>query len=217
MSLALLVLDGPQKGKELPLQKDYVFESSFYGDEEMGTKHAAIGIDQNFSWNINVLGKEMIRVGSKETDQVSLILGLVFHLGQTGFKVIEPKPLHFEDWEDAAKSWLTEQNWQAQQTDFFFFLYPVRLTFLQGPQADEFFTISYGPRVMGFNNMDLNIKDPQQPQKLVRFYQIGDTAYVENLAGDKVLVNKLQFDHHAIADGDRLTFGMNQVELAILK
>jgi hypothetical protein len=72
--------------------------------------------------------------------------------------------------------WIAEQSWEPKQTDFFFFLYPVRMTFLSGPQSDEFFTISYGPRLMGFNSFDLNIKDPSQPKEILRFYQIGETA-----------------------------------------
>ena len=126
-----------------------------------------------------------------------------------------------EGWEEGLTDWLSEQDWQAKQTDFFFFLYAIRLTFLSGPQSDEFLTISYGPREMGFNNFDLNIKDPSQPKKIVRFYQIGESAYVENMAGgldsDKVLVNKNRFDHHAIADGDKLQFGAYLIEFTILR
>ena len=219
--LALSILDGPLKGKNFSLRKNLILKGSDFSDEEMGKLHAEVFIDQNMSWSIKSLDDNKIRIGSGEVDRISLILGLVFHLGQTGFKVVEKPALKLEGWEEALTDWVEEQAWESKQTDFFFFLYPVRMTFLSGPQSDEFFTISYGPREMGFNNFDLNIKDPTQPKKIVLFYQIGETAYVENRAGgldsDKVLVNKNRFDHHAISDGDRLQFGTHLIEFTILR
>lgn len=217
MFLALQVLDGPLKGQEISLRKNFVFSGHSFSDEEMGENHCLVDFDQNFSWNIRCLEDFKVRVSSNESSAVSLIPGLVFHVGQTGFKVIEKAPLYFEDWEDAIKGWLIEQNWDTKTTDFFFFLYPIRLTFVSGPQADEFLTISYGPRMMGFNNLDLNLKDPFLPEELVKFYQIGEQAYVENLSADKVFINKQSFHQHPIADGDKLSFGSSVVELTILR
>ena len=220
-NLALYVLSGPLKGKTLVLRKNFILGRSFFSDEEMGDAHAKIDIDQNLSWNISALSTHKIRIGSAESGRISLILGLIFHLGQTGFKIIERPSLNLEGWEAGLTDWMTKQRWEQKPTDFFFFLYPVRMTILSGPQADEFFTISYGPRIMGFNNLDLNIKDPSLPQIIVKFYQIGETAYVENLFGgqatDKVLVNKNRFDHHAVTDGDRLQFGAHLIEFTILR
>jgi hypothetical protein len=220
-TLALVILDGPRKGNMLSLRNEAVFCGGYFSDEEMGNKHAGVFLDQNLSWNIRALDKNKIRIGLDETDRISLILGLVFHLGQTGFKVIEKPKLRLGGWEEGLTDWLNEQSWEEQKTEFFFFRHPVQMTFLTGPQTNEFFTISYGPRVMGFNCFDLNIKDPTVPKKLVRFYQVGETAYIEKLSihepGYKVLVNKNQFDHHAISPGDRLQFGQHLLELTLLK
>jgi len=220
MLLALQILDGPHKGQRLALRKDYVFSGDFFNDQEMGKKHASVYVDQSFSWNISSLDSNKIRIGLSESDKISLIPGLIFHLGQTGFKVVEPSSIfqdQNEDWEQLVVAWLQEQSWGEVSTEFFFFLNPVRLNFLQGPQADEFYTLSYGPRLMGHNQIDLNLTDPSLPSQLVRFYQIGETAYIENLAGEKVLLNKNNFDHHAIAEGDLLQFGHNIISLSILR
>lgn len=221
MSLALTILDGPLKGKLISLKKNQILSGPFFSDEEMGNKHASVHIDSDLSWNIMCLDNNKMRVGLGETTKISLIPGLIFHLGQTGFKVVEKPKLNLEGWEEGLTDWMSEQSWEQKQTDFFFFLYPVRMTFLSGPQSDEFFTISYGPRTMGFNSFDLNIKDPSQPKEILRFYQIGETAYIENLVGglqsDKVLVNKNRFDHHPISDGDRIQFGPHLIEFTILR
>jgi hypothetical protein len=217
MNFALQILNGPLKGRQLSLRRDFVFSSSYFSDEEMSTDHAVLDVDHDFSWNIKGLKSNRVRLGSRETPQATLFKGLVFHLGQTGFKVIEVPPLTFADRDEALLFWLKSQSWEQKTTDFFFFLTPLRLTFRHGPQADEFFTISYGPRELGFNNLDLNIKDPSQPHKILRFYQTGDRPYVENLAGDKVLVNKALFHHHALLDGDQISFGMNQIEISSVR
>ena len=221
MSLALTILDGPLKGKMISLKKNYILSGDFFSDDVMSNQHAVVDIDSNLSWNISCLDENKIRVGLGETNKISLISGLVFHLGQTGFKVTDKPKLNFRGWESGLTDWISEQCWEQKQTDFFFFLYPIRMTFLSGPQSDEFFTISYGPRTMGFNSFDLNIKDPSQPGEILRFSQVGESAYIENLVdglkSDKVLVNKNRFDHHPISDGDRIQFGPHLIELTILR
>ena len=217
MKLALLVLDGTHKGLVINLRENYVFSSGYFGDEEMSSVHAETYLDSNFLWKIRSLGANKIRAGSSEGVSLSLIQGLVFHMGQTGFKVIEKPPVSFQRWEDGLVDALESDNWEPVLTEFFFYLYPVRMTFLQGPQTDEFFTLSYGPRVMGYNSLDLNIKDPTQPEQIAKFFQVGETAYIESLCGNKIQINGKPFTQHPIESGDQIIFGANLVELSILK
>lgn len=217
MKLALQVLDGPHKGQLITMRENYIFSSGYFGDPEMSSVHAEIYLDQNFVWKIRALDGNKIRAGSSEGAQLSLIHGLILHMGQTGFKVVERPQPAFEKWEEGLVEFLESDTWEPLLTEFFFYLYPVRLTFLQGSQTDEFYTLSYGPRVMGFNNLDLNIKDPTQPEKIAKFFQVGETSYIESLCGDKILINGQPFSQHAIDTGDRLTFGANLVELSIIK
>lgn len=217
MGLALQVLDGVQKGKVISLRDGFIFSTDYYRDPEMSEKHAEIKLDSNFFWKINALGDNTIRAGLVESASFSLIAGFVFHLGQTGFKAIEKKPGQSIIWQDQVVDYLKAQTWRPKQTELFFFLYPVRLTFLQGPQTDEFYTVSYGPREMGFNNLDLNLIDPEAPAKVVKFFQVGETAYIENLCGDKALINGEKFHQHALFSGDKLTFSSYTIELSILR
>lgn len=217
MRLALQVLDGPQKGKIISPRENFTFSSDYFGDPEMSAVHAEIYLDSNFVWKIKALGDSKLRAGSSEGPSLSLISGLIFHMGQTGFKVIEKQKDSDATWEQKLVSFLEAEVWEPRLTEFFFYLYPVRLTFLQGPQTDEFYTLSYGPRSMGFNSLDLNIKDPTQPGQIAKFFQVGETAYIETLCGDKLLMNGKLFTQHPIENGDLLTFGSNSVELSILK
>lgn len=217
VKLALQVLDGPQKGKVITMRENYVFSSVFFGDPEMAAIHAEIYLDSNFLWKVRALDGNKIRAGSSEGVSLSLLNGLIFHMGQTGFKVVEKVKSTTSSWEEELVEFLETDSWEPILTEFFFYLYPVRLTFLQGPQTDEFYTLSYGPRQMGFNSLDLNIKDPAQPGQIAKFFQVGETAYIESLCGDKILINGQPFTQHPIENGDQLSFGANVVELSILK
>lgn len=185
----------------------------------MKPEHAKIFLDQNNNWKINSLDGSKIRVSVDELEAVSLMPGLIFHLGQTGFKVIERSHPLASEWETVSADFIDKLSLEAgSQSELFFFLLPVQIRFIQGPQSGEIYTLSYGPRTLGFNNLDLNIKDPTVPQELLRFTQVGDKVVVENLADEKtILVDKKSFKKHTLTGTDRFNFGSNIIEMTILR
>lgn len=221
MKLELEVIDGTQKGKRIPLknglQLGRLTRPLSFEDGQMADLHGILGYDQKNNWNIECLAPNKLRLGFEEVERAQLIVGLIFHLGQTGFKVVERPAPRYESWEEGMKDWLSSNPGRQLANDIFFFLNPVRLTFLQGPQYEEFYTLSYGPREIGFNNLDLNIKDPSAPARVARFTQIGDQVYIENLCGSKAVLNDKPFDQKPIQNGDCLTIASNVIELSILK
>ncbi|MGZ3691214.1 MAG: hypothetical protein ACXVAX_06910 [Pseudobdellovibrio sp.] len=221
MRLELEILDGTNKGKRLALRNGLVVgkavDSLYFDDEAMGELHAVINIDSNKSWNIECLGDNKIRLGFEEVSRARLIIGLVFNLGQTGFKVVQREARQIGAWTGEIKTWLENNPGpRFQPPDLFFFLKPIRLSFIQGPQFEEVYTLSYGPRVLGYNNLDLNIKDPTAPQLVAKFFQVTDKTYIENLGGEKVTLNGNTFDQHLVTSGDKLKVGSNVIELSLL-
>lgn len=221
MRFALEILDGPNKGARLLLRNGITIGKTsadflVSGDSEMADLHAAIVFDLKKSWNIECLAPNVMRLGFEEVSRATLILGLIFHLGQTGFKVVEHVPKSHGSWRDSFKEWLLENPGRQTATEVFFFLRPVRLSFAQGPQYEEVYTLSYGPRVLGFNNLDLNIKDPSAPPLVAKFFQIGDQVYVENLCGDVATINGQAFDQHPLISGDILRVSSSVIELSLL-
>lgn len=217
--MTLQIIDGRLRSTAIPLKKDFIFASAFFKDLEMQKEHAQITVDHNFNWKINSLGTSKIRLGSDEVDSISLIPGLIFHLGQTGFKVIERAHPKINEWEQISAEFIDKLDLQTTpKSGLFFFLFPVQLHFIQGPQAGTIYTLSYGPRVLGLNQLDLDLKDPAQPHELLKFLQVGDKTIVENLSTENaILVNNTNFTQHTLSHGDRLTFGSNIVEVALLK
>ncbi len=221
MRLQIEVLDGPQKGKRITLQKGLLIgrktEQLDIGDQMMAPQHGVVDSDNKNAWNFECLAPALARVGSVEMARVSLLLGLVFHLGQTGFKVVEKTSLGIEAWDTNLVDWLKENPGHPKQTDFLFFLNPISLAFVQGPQYEQFSTLSYGPRILGHGSLDIHLVDPSCPPQVARFFQVADRCYVENLCGERATINSNSFDQHPIKDGDRLKVNSTIIELSMIK
>ena len=157
-----------------------------------------------------------MRMGFEEVGRATLIQGLIFHLGQTGFKVVEHTQSLDGPWPEKMKDWLENNPGRPTATEIFFFLRPVRLSFIQGPQYEEVYTLSYGPRELGYNHLDLTLKDPSSPPRVARFFQIGDQVYIENLCADKASINGKPFDQHVVNNGDILRVTSSVIELSLL-
>ena len=220
MRLELEVLDGVNKGKRIALRNSLVVgkavDSLIFDDDAMGELHAIVSYDQKKSWNIECLGENRLRLGFDEVVRARLIVGLVFNLGQTGFKVVERVSREISSWQDSMKDWFENNPGPKTDSEIFFFLKPIRLSFIQGPQYEEVYTLSYGPRELGHNHLDLNIKDPAVPALVARFFQVADQVYVENLGGEKITINGNTFDQHLVSSGDKLKVVSNVIELSLL-
>lgn len=240
MRLELEILDGPNKGKRLMLRnglilgrahdraqsnapgrvsKDEIVGSHsdfFFDDPEMSKNHAVITIDQKNNWNIECLAPNKMRLGFVEVPRAALILGLVFHLGQSSFKVVERVSAASGPWRESLKKWLENNPAQQTSTEICFFARPIRLSFIQGPQYEEVYTISYGPRQLGYNSLDLDLKDSATPPRVVKFFQTDTQPYIENLCGNAATINGAAFERHIICSGDVLRVASNAIELSFL-
>ncbi|MBC7464838.1 MAG: hypothetical protein H7256_02505 [Bdellovibrio sp.] len=221
MRLEIEVLDGNQKGKRIGLTIGLLFgrkiNNLVFADKMIAEAHAVLMLDHRNSWSIECLDPNTVRIGLSELLKIALIPGLIFHFGQTGFKVVEKGELQVSNWSDGLIKWFKENPAKQKDSEIFFFLRPLRLTFVQGPQYDQFLTIAYGPRVLGYNSLDLHLSDPMAPRMVARFLQAGEQAYIENLCGNKALINSKSFDQHPIQDEDLLKIGSTIIELSILK
>jgi hypothetical protein len=207
--MTLLILDGPHKSTYVPLIKDYIFKGSIFNDPKMQAAHCKIILDHNLNWKINSLQKNKIRVGSQEVSSVSLLLGLVFNIGGTGFKVVDRILPSLQNWEIFSADFLDKLEIKNKLSErFFFFLNPIQITFIQGPQSDEIYTISYGPRLMGYNQLDLNIRDSIVPNEYLKFTQNGDQVLIEDLVSKEV---------HVLNETLKISFGSNIIEITQLK
>ena len=99
----------------------------------------------------------------------------------------------------------------------FFYLLPLRLSFIKGPQAGDFYTMSYGPRMLGFNQTDLNLLEPGLPKEAIHFTIDNLRPKIKKGSEFKVLVNDEVLSEHYLNDGDMIKIGINEIEISILK
>lgn len=225
LRLSLQILTGPQKGQNFPLYQGQVFHGSHFGDEDMLENHAVVNIDSSQLWSVRtetVPGQKMyasakIRIGSTETERIALIPGVIFHLGQTGFKVVEiPVNRQFDPLTETAK-WLEKQTWTQKKPSVFFYLLPLRLSFIKGPQSGDYYTLSYGPRILGFNQTDLNLLEPGLPKEAIHFTLDQLRPKIKKGSDFPVFINNEVLEEHFIEDGDMIKIGTNEIEISILK
>ncbi|MEK6627600.1 MAG: FHA domain-containing protein [Bdellovibrionota bacterium] len=232
MRFELEILDGKNKGRRLMLRNGLMIgrgpkkdptvapelqqQKIAFDDPEMAEAHVVINYDSNKSWNIECLAPNKIRLGFAEVERAVLIVGLIFNIGQTGFKVVEHEAKNKGPWKEELKAWLEKNPGYPSSTEIFFFSRPIRLSFIQGPQYEEAYTLSYGPRELGYNCLDLDIKDPSSPPRVAKFFQIGAQVYIENLCGAAATINGGAFEQHKIAQGDVLRIGSSTIELSTL-
>lgn len=221
MKLELQIIDGPHKGKSFSLKNGLHVGQSLnslnWEDSEMAQTHGVFVLDQKKRWHFECLDNNKVRVGSSENSKILLLLGLVFHIGQTGFKVTERAPTAFKDWTDGVKGWLEQNQGRSLSSNLFFFHNPIQLSFTQGIQFQQFHTLSYGPREIGYNSLDLNIPDPSLPGRIIAFLQENNQPLVKNLCGDLVRLNGRAFDKEIVTTGDQISFGSHVIELSLTK
>lgn len=221
MKLELEVLNGSRKGQRLSLKNGLQIgrksEPMHWDDPEMSDVHGVFLVDHKKQWNFECLDGSVVRVGSSEVPRASLLLGLVFHIGQTGFKVVERPPLLYENWQEGVKDWLNTHSGRELYSPITFFSYMVQLAFVEGMQFGQFYTLSYGPREIGHNSLDLNIADPSAPPRVAQLFQENNDIWIENLCGPVALINGFPFEKQLVKNGDRLSITTNVIELSILK
>ncbi len=232
LRLTLTILNGPLKGQRFPLFRGQTFNGSQFFDETMIDGHAEIDLDPSLMWVVRLKRanpetaedvsssqdpkQSRIRMGSVETEQVSLIPGVVFNIGQTGFKVIEIPVDTGIELVDMTTDWLEGIQPPAVQPRIKFFNPPLRLTFLKGPQANEIYTLTYGPRVLGYSHSDLNLIEPGLAFECVEFNINSIRPEIKKLTHQKILINDENLTEHFLSNGDILKIGSNEIEITFL-
>ena len=225
LRLSLQILSGSQKGQNFPLFQGQVFHGSLFGDDDMLENHAIVNIDSTQMWSVRTEGAPgqpvnnpaKIRIGAAETERIALIPGVIFHLGQTGFKVVEIPVNRDFDISAATAKWLENQTWIQKRPSVFFYLLPLRLSFIKGPQAGDFYTLSYGPRMLGFNQTDLNLLEPGLPKEAIHFTLDNLRPKIKRSSDFPVFINNDVLSEHFVEDGDIIKIGTNVIEMSILK
>jgi hypothetical protein len=223
LRLIITALNGPLKGQRIPLYRGQLFSGSVYADDTMQENHAEVEIDSSVMWvvrarpyTLNQTDTPRIRLGSVETEKISLIPGVIFHIGQTGFKVSEVFASKQVDLTDETLNRLENLELKTSEPTLTMFDPPIRLTFVKGPQAGDVFTLAYGPRILGSHQSDLNLVEPGLPHRAIELGVDDLRPSLKNLTSYKVQINDADLTEHFISPGDVVKIGSSEIEITLL-
>lgn len=229
MALVLDVIDGLLIGQKFFIKPGLTIGRKtgeiLLSDEKVSGIHATIELEDNDFVLVDQGSSNGTFLNGNKVNKVTLRVGVVFQIGKTIFSVMEIAKEQLEELGVEEKSWKETLIEKLENIDkiaypkietLVAFPNPLRLTFTRGPHTDSFMTFGYGPRTMGFGTLDQEILDPELPGSLFELIPTGTQVLVRNLASDKVLLNKLEFDTERLMDGDTLYIGKHVLKASYL-
>ncbi|MBK9324692.1 MAG: FHA domain-containing protein [Bdellovibrionaceae bacterium] len=222
MVLFIEVLDGLRQGSRFKLipgqiigrrEGDIVVE-----DQKISSRHAQIELDNKQQFVLSDLGSSNgILAGNRRVKKIALIPGVVFKLGRTSFRVVpvDDKPAaefaRIRTWrENLAETLPTDwvQNRMPESAGKTFSP-PLCLKFIQGIQTDEELYLAYGPRHLGANSLDIDLKEPEAPPQVCELVPGADGfALLKNLCNNKLTINNQSVMTDSILhEGDHIRIG----------
>ena len=94
----------------------------------------------------------------------------------------------------------------------------LRLRFVRGVQTDTEWIIGYGPRIVGSDEYDLTIYEPNAPGSCFELIPLeqGDVE-LKTSHIDKVFVNNKSVNRHVLKEGDRIQIFGTEIVVELIK
>lgn len=225
MGLVIEILEGIQKG-----QLFKVIDKATLGrkkadmiikDPNVSTTHAMIMFDDS---NIPILVDQNSRNGLIVNDTVVRKLALhpetKFTVGDTDFIV-----RHFTDeeleeyfptktWRDFLADEINRNTLRTLPAEEVVPFNPkVELQFIQGIQTDESKILTFGPRIAGFNSLDIALYEEEGPEMAFKILPTSGGAKIINFDLNRVLLNDTVFESSVLISGDRITIGESIIKV----
>lgn len=240
MNIALRVLSGPLEKQKIPIDKplsigrqgDIVLD-----DPKVSGIHAHIERSSSGKWVIkDNESKNGIRVNEERIKAFSLKPGMVFHIGDSSFEVVDldqkreqatdqpktkkesaparPKKKHKYWYEALADFLLKNKSVFKDRAVPLTTLDPaVVLEFVRGPQMNSRWVLGYGPRKLGANCIDLPIYEPKAPEVCFELRPSADGIVFKTDHPDVVLLNNEKMDIRVLRVGDTISIFDTLIEV----
>lgn len=219
-------LDGPSAGTYFLLENGTVLGRTkadiILKDSKVSSSHAKVSVDAAGRYfMVDLDSANGLTIGDQRVKRVSLLTGLVFQIGRLSFRVHEGGTQDIERL-GILKPWrsrLIELLKPINLKDDYIansgrpFVPAVQLDFIQGIQNSQSITFYYGPRLVGRRSLDLEIFDPEAPEKVFELIPQGRSAKVHVFDPQKVLINNCSLSEHLLATGDLISFGNTLIQV----
>lgn len=171
-----------------------------------------------------------LKLNGQKVRRIALLPGVTFQIGRTLFKVLElfkdqaPLPQDHsnpaaKDWRGVLKSQIPRAGAQNQTAlvKMLPFTPVLRLSFIEGLQADQFLVLGYGPRQVGADVLDVEIQDPESPDLAFELTPENGHAVFTTKHPRKVLLNDQPVSSEQLKDGDLIRIGRSLIKVTFEK
>lgn len=211
------VSDGVTLGRS---QTDIVIK-----DPKVSSRHAEVSRDGKGQLVlIDLDSSNGIHISGRRVKKVALIPGVIFEIGRTQFKVVtveEEIALDFArlmTWRNVLQTSLPDckvQNSAPSKTPERFSP-AIKLSFVQGIQADEEIILGWGPRKAGSDSLDIELYDVDAPKDAFELLAGPGQVEIKILAPGRVTVNNKAIDGKMLRDGDTISVGNTLIKVSYL-
>lgn len=218
MDLALKVVSGPLKNKIFRVKDGLTIgregASIALDDPKVSSMHAQVRKMENDSWVVDSsVSKNGLRVKGEKETAVELAPGIIFFVGDSGFKVctITPrktdKPLKKQRyWNEILADFVADQaGFFKDQPKPLSPLDPALvLEFVRGTQANLKWILGFGPRKIGAASIDLPIWEPGAPAVCFEVLPSPDGLVFRTDHASVVRLNGEKVDTQVLRMGDTI-------------
>lgn len=242
MKLRIEIVEGTLKGLRHTISKGTRIGRTrgevVIDDAKISSLHAEVEEDSNGNLLLTDLGSSNgIVVNNNRVNRVAMMPGLVFTLGRTTFLVSsvdgapktipkteiapakEPVEAVNRHWTEVLKTHLTDPKLKFKQKKIMLkpFHLALKLIFTKGYQYGTEWVVSYGPRKVGSQAVDLQILDPDAPAWCFELTAETKGVIFTTHIPDVVRLNQQQIKSKPLVDGDTISFGSTEMIVQFLE
>lgn len=189
--------------------------SSIHAKVEKETSGQLVLVDQNSSNGLYLNGQRVKRI--------LLADGVRFQVGKTFFRVIsmeaQMQGLPAIPWKEELDQLINGLVMEDAPEPFAILpiIPALQFEFLEGPQAGKTIYLGYGPRVAGAESLDINIQEPQIPNRAFQIQvQSNGEAQFQSLDPSFVRINNNQAFADKLKTGDLIQVGSTIIRVTVL-
>lgn len=230
MALFIEIIEGSGKGRKCKvtagLQIGRAKGDFIVNDPKISGLHAQIEEDAKGNLILADAGSSNgIIINQQKVRQIKIMLGVTFQLGKTHFRIIETElspiissMLEKETWRAVLRRCLSAEPApsQNQQSLVEAFVQPLKLSFIQGIQAEEEWLLGFGPRQAGSSQFDLFLKDSVAPDIAFELRPSPEGVELINRAPEILKINDQSPTVCLLKNDDMIEIGLTKIKVSFI-
>lgn len=223
------IVDGPNEGSRFKVEEGLTLGRSkadiIIKDPKVSSTHAQFAIDGKGQYVlVDLDSSNGLHIAGRRVKKVALLSGVIFEVGRTQFQVVtveEEVAIDFSrliTWRSIVKDKLQDLEESESHSPSLLqsFSPALKLSFIQGIQADEEIILGYGPRRAGSDSLDIELLDEEAPKEAFELHPGPGMVEIKIKAIGRVTLNNKSVDAEMLKDGDLISVGNTLIKVTYL-